>query len=399
MTSIRRALPLTLTLLLLAPPVSVAAQGPTLRRLTTPTATFPEPFTTITGLRALSDGRVIVSDTRDRTLQLLNLETGEARTIGRQGSGPGEYGTPMRLYALPGDSTLMPDPQNGRYFVVLPDGRPGPTFRLNDDQLSNAGAVVGVDARGRLILERARPPASRELMAGGPGISDILRHDRATGRTDTLGRLATVAGERSAARMLDGGMIQMSTNLPLAARDVVAVAPLGETALVRASPYRVDRVDDSGRLRSGAPAEAARIRVTQAEREAFVKAQVRPGSFVVSGGAPQSAGGASGGGGAVPRISGSMDALFSPDMTWPDVKPPFLASAAMADWSGRVWVLRTRAHDDPIPTYDLFDRDGKVVMRVVLAAQARVVGFSRDAVFVAQSDEDDLQHLERHPLP
>jgi hypothetical protein len=388
-----------LALLLLALPGSASAQLPPLRRLTTPAATFPEPFTAISGLRSLSDGRVIVSDTRDRTLQLLDFRSGEAKAIGRQGSGPGEYGTPMRVYAMPGDSTLMPDPQNGRFLVILPDGRPGPTFRLSDEQLATSGSLMGVDARGRLILERARPPASREMMAASTGISDILRHDRLTGRTDTLGQLATVAGEVSAARMLDGGMIQMSTNLPLAARDVLAVVPLGETALVRASPYRVDRVDEAGRLRSGAVVEPSRIRVTQAEREAFVKSQVRPGSFVVTGGAPASARGSSGGGGAVPRISGNTDALFSPDMKWPDVKPPFLAGAAMADWSGRVWVLRSRAHDDPTPTYDVFDRDGKVVLRVALAPKARIVGFARDAVFIAQSDEDDLQHLERHPLP
>ncbi len=390
---------LGLAFLVLALPVSATSQLPPLRRLTTPAATFPEPFTAITGLRALSDGRVIVSDTRDRTLQLLDFRSGEARAIGRQGAGPGEYGTPMRLFAMPGDSTLMPDPQNGRFFVILPDGRPGPTFRLSDEALSNAGTIVGVDGLGRLIFERVRPPALREMTAGSTGVSDLFRHDRVTGRTDSIARLATVAGEVSAARMLDGGMIQVSTNLPLAARDVVTVAPLGETVLVRASPYRVDRVDDAGRARSGPPAEPSRIRVTQAEREAFVKSQTRPGSFVVSGGPARSAAGSSGGGGAVPRFSGNTDALFSPDMKWPEVKPPFLAGAATADWSGRVWVLRTRAHDDPTPTYDVFDRDGRVVMRVALAPRARVVGFSPDAVFIAQSDEDDLQHLERHPLP
>lgn len=393
MTTIRFAL------LLLALPAIAAAQQPPLRRLTTPTATFPEPFTAISGVRALSDGRVIVSDTRDRTLQLLDFGSGEAKAIGRQGGGPGEFGTPMRVFAMPGDSTLMPDPQNGRFFVILPDGRPGPTFRVSDEQLSNTGSLVGVDAQGRLIFERARFPATPQPMAGSIGISDILRHDRLTGRSDTLGRLATVSGEVSAARMLDGGMIQMSTNLPLAARDVVAVAPLGETVFVRTSPYRVDRVDAAGRLRSGPPAEAPQIRVTQAEREAFVRSQTRPGSFVVSGGPTRSAAGSSGGGSAVPRISGNTDALFSPDMKWPDVKPPFLAGAAQADWSGRVWVLRSRAHDDPTPTYDVFDRDGKVVLRVAIAPKARLVGFARDAVLVARSDEDDLQHLERHPLP
>lgn len=397
-------MPPRLALLLLALPTPLVAQSPPLRQLTTPSATFPEPFTTVTGLRALSDGRVLVSDSRDRTVQLLDFKTGAATAVGRQGAGPAEFGTPMRLYPLPGDSTVMPDPQNGRYFVILPDGRPGATFRLSDEQSLNLGSLAGVDAEGRMIFERERPPADRGLMAASSGISDIFRFDRRTGRTDTLAQLAMPAGERSAARVLDGGMIQMSTNLPLAARDLVAVVPLGEPTIVRASPYRVDRAAGSGAWRSGPRAEPSRVRVTQAEREAFVRSQVRPGAIITSGGA--AVGGAPTGrdrgsasrGGAV-ALSGDVSALFSPDMTWPDVKPPFLANSALADWSGRVWVLRTRAHDDPVPTYDVFDRAGRVVMRVAIAPRARVVGFARDAVFIARSDEDDLQHLERHALP
>jgi hypothetical protein len=392
-----------LALLLLALPAAAPAQAPPLRQLTTPAATFPEPFTAITGFRALSDGRVIVSDSRDRTVQLLDLRTGAATAIGREGGGPGEYGMPTRLYPLPGDSTVMPDPMNGRYFLILPNGRPGTTFRLDDEVLANAGSLVGVDAQGRMIFERVRPPTGGGPMATSSGVSDILRHDRRTGRTDSLAQLATPAGERSAARMLDGGMLQMSTNLPLAARDVVAVVPLGETAIVRASPYHVDRATDPGALRSGPRAEPSRVRVTQAEREAFVRGQIRPGSIITSSGA--AAGGAPAGrdrgasrGGAI-AITGDISALFTPDMTWPDIKPPFLGGAALADWSGRVWVLRTRAHDDPVPTFDVFDRTGRVVMRVAIAPRARVVGFSRDAVFIARSDEDDLLHLERHPLP
>jgi len=51
------------------------------------------------------------------------------------------------------------------------------------------------------------------------------------------------------------------------------------------------------------------------------------------------------------------------------------------------------------PRHDVFDAAGRVVERVVLAPGSRVVGFGRGTVYVARSDEDDLQHLELHRLP
>jgi hypothetical protein len=53
-------------------------------------------------------------------------------------------------------------------------------------------------------------------MGGSIGIVDIVRFDRATNRTDTLGSRRDVAGEQSGARQLEGGILHRYTNLPLA---------------------------------------------------------------------------------------------------------------------------------------------------------------------------------------
>lgn len=379
----------------------LAAQVPT-RRLPAADATFPETFSTVTGFRVLADGRAIVSDVRDGVLQLLDFSSGEARNIGRKGSGPGEWGAPMQLFALPGDSTLLPDPENGRYLIILPDGRPGPTFRLADENLAVAGSVAGVDAQGRLYLTRTRPPAQPGPRSGSTGIVDVYRYDRRTGRAEVVAQAAAPSGEMSAARMLPGGLVQMSTNLPLAPRDATTGVPLGDFIIVRATPYRVDRMDAQGRVRQGPVADAPRIRVTDAEREAFVRSLIRPGNIVVSGGAGAGGDGVGASGERqrprVPTFSGDIESLFSPDMRWPDYKPPFGSSAAIAAPDGRVWVQRSRAHDDPLPVYDVFDRDGRVVERVQLAARSRIIGFGAGSVFVMRTDDDELVHIERHPL-
>lgn len=367
---------------------------PSTRTLTTPEARLAEPFTSVTGLRELRDGRVIVSDGSERTLQLFDMRSGAARAIGREGSGPGEWRVPSRLHALPGDSTLMEDFANRRFLVIGPDGLPGETFRIADGSPAFAGSFVGVDAQGRLIFEREVPPTDAGPRAAATGVSQVLCYDRRSARTDTIGSLATVVGEQSGAMALPGGLVRMYTNLPLASRDAVAVTVDGQVAILRHNPYRLERRTADGRLQQGPPASAARIRVTQAEREAFARSQVRPGSIVVSG--PANA--------AAPRPSAAaidaaaMQSLTNPDMTWPEFKPPFVRAGVIGAPNGRVWVLRSRAHDDPVPVFDVFDATGTVVERVAIPARTRLVGFGAGTVYLARSDEDDLQYLERYRL-
>jgi hypothetical protein len=87
------------------------------------------------------------------------------------------------------------------------------------------------------------------------------------------------------------------------------------------------------------------------------------------------------------------------DMVWPPVLPPFLSGAAMVAPDSRLWVLRARAHDDPVPVHDVFDDRGRLAARVALPKGTRLAGFgSLGAVYLARRDDDDLQYLERYRL-
>jgi hypothetical protein len=66
---------------------------------------------------------------------------------------------------------------------------------------------------------------------------------------------------------------------------------------------------------------------------------------------------------------------------------------------GEVWVLRTRSASDKTPIYDVFDRTGALAKRVTLNPESRVVGFGKGTVYVARTDEDDLQYLQRYARP
>lgn len=374
----------------------VGAQVPQ-RTLPKPEVEYREPFTAISGLRELKDRRVLIADAREKTLQVIDLARGTAAAVGRTGAGPGEWGTPTTLHALPGDSTLMLDYANQRIFLIAPDGTPAPSQRFPNGTLF-AADLIGIDGSGRLLMKQSRRPS-------GPtdpsvGVADVFVVNRSTGRADTLGSLAEPNGEHLAVRLLPGGMTQWSTNLPLAARDLAAIAPDGRVAIVRAAPYRVEWIAPNGARVTGPVVQPPTIPVTRAEKEAFARSQLRPGGIIVAGasGTPPSAKGSPSPGPRVPAVSKSdLEKMMSPDQRWPDVKPPFLDKAVQVAPDGRVWVLRARAHDDPVPTFDVFDASGRVVERVALPEGTRLVGFGKGALYLARTDSDDLVWLQRVP--
>ena len=75
--------------------------------------------------------------------------------------------------------------------------------------------------------------------------------------------------------------------------------------------------------------------------------------------------------------------------------PPFLERALMFSTDGFLWIRRTGPAGQP-PTYDVIDRAGNLVEKVVLQNRSRLVGFGKGVVYVARHDDDDLQYLQKY---
>jgi hypothetical protein len=392
----RRALPL-LSAASLAAALPAVAQAP-LKTLAKPDAEYAEPFTQINGVRELKDGRVIVSDVRDKTVQLVDLKAGSAQKIGREGSGPGEYAMPMRLLGLPGDTSVVYDPLNRRFLVVGPDGKPGPFAQYEADNGGRARISMGAryaDARGRLYSVGPSFAIGPNGEATSSDTAPIIRFDRATKKTDTL---AFVFTPTTTIRTSQGGtnVAIRAGGSPFAAADDWAVTPDGRLAIVRVKDYHVDWYAPNGQKTSGPAIAYEKLKVTEDDKKAFRERRANGGggtAFVMT--ERQGPGGTSRSAGVAPPTS-----LQIPEPTdWPDVKPPFTGNAAFAAPNGQVWVLRTRAAKDKIPTFDVFDASGRVVSRVALPQDTRLLGFGNGTVYLARSDEDDLQYLQRYRLP
>ena len=165
-----KAFPLTIALIALGVVALPAQQVPTIA-LGTAELTYAEPFTLLGGLRELPGGKVIVVDPRDKVVQLVDMRSGNATRIGREGSGPGEYQFPRALLAMPNNETYLVDPMQSRFLRIDAAGKVVETVSYPAN-MGPGMQMVGTDAQGRIYMEgSAIGGGSGQLTEIGPSAS------------------------------------------------------------------------------------------------------------------------------------------------------------------------------------------------------------------------------------
>ena len=368
------------------------------RTLSQPDATFSHGFTNVAGIRELTDGRVILVDVFNG-VQVIDAAWASMRQIGRRGAGPGEYREPYDIFALPGDSSAVPDRQTGRMLVITPDAEPGGFLSLRGAagenhsrypplRISPAGILLhsasAADGRGYYYARAAQIVVSS---SGELELADSVAIERWTAisaKRDTIGFVHYELHPNS--KIVAG----MATYRPTAIRafrttNQWAIASDGRLAIVHVDPYRVDFVDPVGNEQSGPPILYDRLRVTEAHKQRWREKQQQRSPMLV-----------------VTRDGQSGTVMTTPEPVepkWPKYLPPFPPRDAVHFASdGMLWVQRTTPVDDS-PTFDIIDRTGNVVEQLQLPQHRRLVGFGRGTVYLVRIDDVDLEYLERYALP
>jgi hypothetical protein len=221
----------------------------------------------------------------------------------------------------------------------------------------------------------------------GPQMADsvaIERWKRGSNDRDTVAFLKVPKGNSQ----VSGGRNQMQIRIgggnPFAPTDQWAVAPDGRVALLSASDYHVEYIDPTGRRTRTPPIRYERLKVTEAHKQEWRDRMKNAMGMQVT------------------EQNGRRSAQMMPmrnveePTDWPEYMPPFLASGTVTFApDGLLWVARTTAAGAPA-TFDLIDGAGKVTQRVVLPKKTRLVGFGSGTVYLARSDDDDLQYLQRY---
>jgi hypothetical protein len=344
-------------------------------------AVFDEPFDNVAAVRELRDGRVLVADPFGKTVSLVDFRRGTATAVGREGQGPNEFSLPAGLVALPGDTTLVVDPAQRRLLRVLPDGRPSGTIAMPAGGFLQ---VRGADAQGRIYLQGSPFGDRLEPGAKPRDTLPVIRWDPRSGKQDTL---AMVQGASIKIDVSGGSNMRrvMTRPQPFSRQDAWAVAPDGRVGIARVGDYHVDWIGAKGAAVRGPAVAHAAVPVSKADRDEVIRrASDRRGAIVISRG-----------GGPTPPEPPPPTAA---DFDFPEAKPPFVANGARTAPDGTLWVERSQPAG-AAPLYDVFDAQGRLVRQVALPKDARLVGFGATSLYLARTDADDLQVLERYKRP
>jgi hypothetical protein len=400
---------------------------PPLRPLGAAIATS-EPMGAVAAVQPLPGGRLLVNDPIKRRVVLLDSSLKQVAVVAdttpatRNAYGARNGG----LIPFRGDSALFVDPNSLSMLVIDPAGKIARIMaapRANDVFFLLGGPMgnPGFDAKGRLVYrssgfsDRRAAPAAPGQPFTPPVLPDsvpIVRYDLAARKLDTAAFVKVYAPKFNVVQSEGGGM-RMSTFInPIPEVDDWAVLDDGTIAIVR-KDYHVDFVDADGK-RTSAPkipfdwqrlTDSAKTAIIDSAKTALermraggagpggagqqmVIAQVGPGGpppgappggagpmIMIrergpEGAAPPSRGAAPSG-----AAAGPPPMAFVPPSDLPDYRPAFSNGSVRADAEGKLWVRIMSPRPASGPEYDVIDRTGKLVDRVVLPAGTTIVGF------------------------
>jgi hypothetical protein len=251
----------------LAVPAPVIPVGPPIRKIATAVAVSTEPLGAITGVRQLSDGRVLLNDgTRRRLLLLDSSLVRVGIVLDSLTEVENAYGTRAgTLIPYLGDSTLFVDPATYAMLVLDPSGRITRVRSVPRAQditwITNPTGQYGLpgfDAKGRLVHRiparpappSVRPPPGVPYFPSPPDSAFVVGVHLDTRKVDTLGSVRVVKTTMIVRQSGSEGFNINSVSSPLPLVDDWAVMPDGTIAFVRGRDYRVEWLNPDGTMTS-----------------------------------------------------------------------------------------------------------------------------------------------------
>ena len=426
---------------------------PPIRQLGAVSATVQEKLGNVSGIRPLSDGRVLVNEPQSRRVLLFDATLQNFTIVADSTPATNNaYGGRFAgLVAYRADSTLFVDPQSLSMLVLDAAGKVARVMSVPNaqDAMAFAGPLGtgGVDPQGRLVY-RASPRF--DFRGGAPGAAGgppripeipdsalILRIDLATRKLDTLGYIRTQKVKMNTTQDENGRIMMTSEINPLPVVDEWAMTSDGSVAFVRGRDYHIDWVGPDGTRTSSAKIPFEWQRLSDEDKVAFIDsvkaARERMGANAPvpvtpgGGGTPPAGANAAGGpppanppmegmrvmvfGGppgsdGAPRRDGAGPAggfnMTAPAPTFvapselPDYKPVFLNGFVRADTEGNVWVrtIPTKAIAGG-PVYDVINRKGELVERVQIPVGRTIAGFGAGGVVYLTTRDGMTTKLEK----
>ncbi len=331
--------------------------------------------------RFLPDGRVVGFDQRAGSVVVYRPDGAPVRRIGRQGEGPGEFEGADFLVRIADDTLAISDQSNGRVSLVAPDSG---VIRSFPARMWSGAAGLAAGARladGRWAMLPVAYAIDPSATSGRPlyPVLAVAESAGVDGPADTLDFLPGLA-----AVVTDGGTVggkhRVSVSLGRFGELPGAQPFAGGFALVPGDAYRILVHGTDGTLRAVIRIDRRRIAVTDSMVEAGIRDDLErlsaPGTELPADRRDE----------AEKKLRGQPVA---------DSLPPFGRGYSAGEL---LWLA-----DYPNPTladqgYTAFDRDGRVVGRLLLPRASRVEAFGVDRIILRTEDDDGIVRFEIHKL-
>jgi hypothetical protein len=395
-------------------------------------------FGSVTAVRPLPGGRVLVNDLVRRQLLLLDSTFATQAVIADTTAATANAysGRTAGLLPFRGDSTLFIDPQSLSMLVIDGAGKVARVMavpRPSDAPFMVGGpfGTPGFDSKGRIVYRgftrpNLPPPPSGGELSTAPRIPEqpdsapILRVALATRALDTASFFKIPKTRANVVQTDRGISVTMMMN-PMPVVDDWTLLPDGTLAVVRGADYHVDWLAPDGARTSIGKIPFEWQRMSDDAKQTFLDsaktameanraravATTGGGNAAMMGPPGGGAGGGGGGmivmrfdgpgapsvgagGGPAPTTGGmpmSMPAItMVPISDLPDYRPAFGTGATRADLDGNLWI-RTSKIANGGPVYDVVNRQGVLIDRVAFPFGRVIAGFGPGVIYMGVRDD------------
>jgi len=337
------------------------------------------------GVRVMSDGRLLVSDSTRSRLLLFDSTLEHATVVADttvatdKAWGRGFAG----LIPFAGDSSLARDVVTRAYVVIDPAGKIARVIpaaaRASGIGEPTQGEAVGYDHSGHLLFRAARPiflmlldpDFIGDTLMKGPDTIPILRRDLASGRLDTLALIRAPRARQAVRRRAEGGASGRSAFNPISSADGWTVLDDGTVAVVKIADYHVDWIRPDRAVSSTGKLPATWVPISPDQKAAMIDTLRTRDSVMAAGRF-------------MPSAAGTPAAVVDVS-DLPDFWPPFDAESVVAAPGGGIWVREAHAPPSAGPeVYDVISHDGTLIHRMELPFGATLAGVGRGRAYLVE---------------
>lgn len=324
-------------------------------------------FAQVASAVRLGNGTIVVANGASNELRAYDPAGKHVKTLGRQGSGPGEFQTLRAIWVLPGDSIMAMDARTGRLTVFGPD--------LEQVRFENVPPIPGAMARladgSYIATQGLAPPEKRSDFRGVIDFEGLVLR-RAPGNTvyDTIVR-GVKAGQ---SLVVPAGQAWRQSPFPFGRSAQIAV---GRTRIYYGSTHGTELgiYDQDGRRVGTARIRGSGRSLTNADIEKWIETEVEKRRTQQA------------------KVDARNDLKQIPN----NARTPEFAALKVDD-TGNLWVRAYGPPWDPSPTWDVYTVDGRPLARVRMPAKFEPMHIGRDFVLGVSKDEFDVEHIELLPL-